>query len=206
MKMEGKNSILVVLMLSIFAIAGVISFTGMRPLNMPILRSMQNDPGVYYRRAQQHMLTDPGYAITLYNRAIELDPEYEEAYYQRGLAERAVGNPQAALADVERALELHPNEPNYIFARGNLYKDLGDIEAALADFSRAIELRPEYPVPYYNRANTYYDLGELELALADYTTFVELYRPRDQFRLAALNRIEELSGITSWETEVLIGP
>lgn len=50
-------------------------------------------------------------AIKHYNRAIEADPRYTEAYYNRGLCYEAVGNIQAAATDFKQALMLRPVYP-----------------------------------------------------------------------------------------------
>ncbi len=51
-------------------------------------------------------------AIEQFSRAIELKPDYAEAYTQRGAAKYASGDPAAALVDYEKALQLQPNHPS----------------------------------------------------------------------------------------------
>lgn len=50
-------------------------------------------------------------AIKHYTRAIESDPRYTEAYYNRGLCYEAVGNLAAAAGDYKQALMLRPVYP-----------------------------------------------------------------------------------------------
>ncbi|NJL42609.1 MAG: tetratricopeptide repeat protein [Pseudanabaena sp. SU_2_4] len=42
------------------------------------------------------------------DRAIDLNPNYADAYYNRGKARTALGNPKGAIADYDRALRLNP--------------------------------------------------------------------------------------------------
>ncbi|MCU9850642.1 tetratricopeptide repeat protein [Defluviimonas sp. WL0024] len=91
-------------------------------------------------------------AEQLYNRAIELDPDYASAY--RSLAwvhinEHRYGwnRPRdSALASahvaVARAIELAPFDYRVLWTRATVRMRSGDLESALADFRRALELNP----------------------------------------------------------------
>jgi Flp pilus assembly protein TadD len=50
-----------------------------------------------------------GEAIEDLNRAIELEPENAEAYYQRGRAYSLLGEPAKALSDYEQTCALNPD-------------------------------------------------------------------------------------------------
>ena len=47
-------------------------------------------------------------SIADYDRAIELNPDNESAYYNRGVAKSKLGNRDGAEADRKRASELDP--------------------------------------------------------------------------------------------------
>ena len=49
-------------------------------------------------------------AIKNYNKAIEINPDYADAYYNRGNAKGALGNMQGAIEDFNKALQLNPND------------------------------------------------------------------------------------------------
>jgi len=51
-------------------------------------------------------------ALADYSRAIELDPKYAPAYYNRGIAKNAKGDLDGAIADYNRAVELDPKLSN----------------------------------------------------------------------------------------------
>jgi len=46
--------------------------------------------------------------IADYTQAIEIDPNDIEAYNQRGIAKRKLGDVQGAIADYNKAIELYP--------------------------------------------------------------------------------------------------
>jgi tetratricopeptide (TPR) repeat protein len=52
------------------------------------------------------ILRDHANAIQNFDRAIELNPKYANAYRNRGAARKAAGDTQGAAADLERAKQL----------------------------------------------------------------------------------------------------
>jgi hypothetical protein len=93
-------------------------------------------------------------AIADYSTAIQLKPDYAEAYNDRGFAYYLKGDAEHAIADYTRAIELRPNYPKAYNSRGVVYMAHGYGRAkAVADFDRAIALKPDFRYAYINRAN-----------------------------------------------------
>jgi tetratricopeptide (TPR) repeat protein len=93
-------------------------------------------------------------AIGAYSSAIQLKPDFAEAYNNRGFAYYLNGNPELAIADFTRAIELRPNYPKAYNSRGVVYMANGyESSKAIADFDRAIALKPDFRYAYINRAN-----------------------------------------------------
>jgi tetratricopeptide (TPR) repeat protein len=63
------------------------------------------------RGAVHYFLHEYELAIQDFNRAIELNPEYERAYNNRGLAYQALGKTAEAQADFEKYNELTGQKP-----------------------------------------------------------------------------------------------
>jgi tetratricopeptide (TPR) repeat protein len=83
-------------------------------------------------------------ALKDYNRAIELDPRYADAYIGRGFAKYKLGDRSNAAIDFSTAITLNPKSARAYNNRGNLYLEFKDWEYAIADFDLAIELDPNY--------------------------------------------------------------
>jgi tetratricopeptide (TPR) repeat protein len=180
--------------LALFAVTIILSVVKPVPLVPPVLPFNEDNPQAHLRRGNRFLAAYPGMAIPNYSRAIELDPGFVVAYYQRAQAYYRVGNVDAAFADMDTVIALAPDEPEYIFSRANMYRKAGEQQAAIADYNAAIALDPKYAVAYYNRANAYYDLDRLADALEDYRTFLNLYGRRDLFSAMAYERIDEIGG------------
>lgn len=108
-------------------------------------------------------------AIADYTRAIQLKPDFAEAYNNRGLAYalKSKNQMQKAIADYGQAIRLRPA---YAFAynnRGVAYMASGHSEEALSDFNLAIQIDPGFPQAHSNRGNYYWRAGQYDLALID---------------------------------------
>jgi tetratricopeptide (TPR) repeat protein len=130
----------------------------------------RDDPGVHLSRGNAHLdAKEYNKAIAEYTRAIELRPDFAEAYNNRAYATYSkydgIGDP---LTDLNRALELRPEFPHAYNTRGCVYMAAGEPDKALADFNRAIQVQPDYPRAYRNRANVQLRKGHIGLAIADF--------------------------------------
>ncbi|MCB0166741.1 MAG: tetratricopeptide repeat protein [Anaerolineae bacterium] len=83
-------------------------------------------------------------AIEEYSKAIELDPQYVDAYNYRGIAYANSEQYEKAIVDYNTAIELNPKYRWSYFNRGNAYRGQELYDEAIADFKKAIELDPEY--------------------------------------------------------------
>lgn len=108
-------------------------------------------------------------ALSDFNRAIELDPNYDQTYYNRGVVKAHLGDKEGAMKDFNKAIELKPDYAQAYSNRGATRYEMGDPEGALKDFSKAIEYKPDYVIAYSNRGSAYARLGKLDEAIADFT-------------------------------------
>jgi tetratricopeptide (TPR) repeat protein len=125
---------------------------------------------IHLARGDHHCtLREYDHAIREYTLALQLNPDFAEAYNNRAYAtvskKDGTGHP---LDDLNRALSLRPNFPHALNTRGCVYLASGEINRALADFNRALQLQPNYPRAYQNRGNAHLRQGEIRLAIADF--------------------------------------
>ena len=60
-------------------------------------------------------------AIAIFSRLIAQYPRYAEAYYNRGVAQRKLGNDKAAIADYNQALKINSKLAEAYQERGLLW-------------------------------------------------------------------------------------
>ncbi|MBD2558920.1 tetratricopeptide repeat protein, partial [Aphanizomenon flos-aquae] len=113
-------------------------------------------------------------AVTAYQKAIELDPNYAIAYNNLGNALYYQKKLDGAVTAYQKAIEL---DPNYAIAYNNLGNALSDqkkLDEAVAAYQKAIELDPKLAIAYYNLGNALYDQKKLDGAVAAYQKAIEL--------------------------------
>ncbi|MDD2789282.1 MAG: tetratricopeptide repeat protein [Sulfurimonas sp.] len=75
-----------------------------------IIKVNANDAEVYAYKADAVLDMDEyEWALNLSNKAIEIDPEYGYAYWQRSCAHAVLGNKKEAVADLATAIQKSPN-------------------------------------------------------------------------------------------------
>ncbi|MDE2734160.1 MAG: tetratricopeptide repeat protein [Gemmatimonadota bacterium] len=107
-------------------------------------------------------------ALDAYDKALRLNPDLVEAYYNRGMVKIVLGQWEAALADYDAAIARNPNYAQAYYSRGMVKETLGQREAALVEYDAAIARNPDYTQAYYNRGVVKEALGQLEAAIADF--------------------------------------
>ena len=89
-------------------------------------------------RAQQVKQYD--IAIAAYSKAIELSPQFAEAYYNRGNAYNVNGQSDAAINDYSEAIRINPQFAFAYNNRGLAYCNKGQLNNAIKDYNEAIRI------------------------------------------------------------------
>jgi len=141
--------------------------------------------------------TGPEYiegAIEEYNKAIELDPKYVQAYSNRGVAYGYLGENDKALADFNAAIKLSPGSARPYYNRAVIslleerYRDAED------DLTTALRLEPNYALVYTRRGEVRFRLGKLDEAMADYDMALRLMPDLAQARELRQQALESRNG------------
>ncbi|MEC4806763.1 MAG: tetratricopeptide repeat protein [Jaaginema sp. PMC 1079.18] len=167
--------------------------SGDRPVSPP--SSHQDAYDYYIKGVKQGLRNAYNQAIAHYTKAIELRPQFVEAYLRRGELYYRLGDDRAVLADCNSAIALDPQyaDPYYYLARAR--HRLGYAQAALEAYNRTLELDPDNATAFYHRGVVQHDLGDRPQAIADIQTAARLFQQhqdRSGYRLAqdTLNQIK----------------
>jgi adenylate cyclase len=148
-------------------------------------------------------------AIGLFERAVEIDPNYSDAWVgladalalteDYGYGDRHELLPRAEQA-VHRALALDPDSAGAHSSLGLLYTTYQDGPAAIAEFEQAVALQPSYAEAHNLHSWVSLLLGRAEVALASATRAVEL----NPLSAEALNHLALSRLATGQEDKALV--
>ncbi len=88
----------------------------------------------------KHTNTDFAGAVAEYGKAIQLKPDFAEAFNERAISRWELGDEHGAIADLDEAIRIDPHNARAFVDRGYFREALGDVEGSEADFQRADEL------------------------------------------------------------------
>ncbi len=134
---------------------------------------------------------DPEEEIRFNTEAIRLKPNYAEAYNNRAVARKKLGDLEGAIGDLDQALAIRPefiqayNNREIALEAKELLRARAKIEAAITRYTEAIRLQPDHAETYNFRAKALNEKGDWVAALADLDRAIRL---RPDFAEAYNNR------------------
>ena len=128
---------------------------------------------------------DPETAISAYDKAINLHPDYYEAYCNRGVVKRTMHKIDEALADYEMAIKIKPEFALTYINRALIWEAKKNFKGAKEDLDIANQLMPQSPEILNNRGHSNVMLGNLVEASTDYDQAIKI---RPHFAAAYKNR------------------
>ncbi|WP_197356233.1 tetratricopeptide repeat protein [Aureliella helgolandensis] len=120
------------------------------------------------------MKGDYARAINSVTRALELKPDYANAYFNRGELYFELGRFEQASKDYSLAIERDATDPQYYNSRAHSQFMLEDYDVAIADYQRAAELGTDSAVYQSDLADAYQFLGKWEEAAQAYRSAVAI--------------------------------
>ncbi len=116
-------------------------------------------------------------------KAIQLNPNFSDAYLNLGSILKDLGKLQEAEVSTRKAIELNPDLAIAHSNLGNLLMDLGQLQEAEVSTRKAIELNPNLANACFNLGEILRDLGKLEEARIYSKKAVELKPEEEKFVL-----------------------
>jgi predicted O-linked N-acetylglucosamine transferase (SPINDLY family) len=108
------------------------------------------------------------HAITAYQRAVAINPDFAEAFCNLGSALVEAKQFDAAITAYRRAIAIKPDLALAHHNLGKVFYDTGDLDQAIASNRQALSLRPDYTSARRNLAGNLFEAGELDEAIAAY--------------------------------------
>ena len=142
-------------------------------------------------------------ALSAYDPAIRLQPDYAEIYNNRGNIKNGLGSYDDALDDYDEAIRLNPNFAEAYSNRGSTKFRLGKHDAALADLNAAIQLQPDFINAYANRGVAQLGLKNIDEAKLDFQIALELaeHQENNNLKIYVEKWLQELKDFTPRDGE-----
>ncbi len=106
----------------------------------------------------------------LYSKAIELKPDFLDAYINRGIVNNELQDYENSIRDYDKAIKIDSKCALAYNNRGYTKYKQKDYEGALKDYNKAILLNPKFQMAIDNKANLF-----LDICMEDEKDFIEKY-------------------------------
>jgi tetratricopeptide (TPR) repeat protein len=117
-------------------------------------------------------------ALKTFDKALELNPNYAEAWANKGIVFGKLNRHEDALKTFDKALELKPDAADVWVNKGIVFGMLNHLEVALKTFDKALKLKPDDAGAWYNKGVALSKLNRHEDALKAFDKALEL-KPDD---------------------------
>jgi tetratricopeptide (TPR) repeat protein len=108
------------------------------------------------------------------SKAIEIKPDFHQAYFIRGFAYEMRDCSKEAILDYSKAIEIKPDSDFAYYYRANAYFDKQKYNKAILDYTNAIEIKSDNSDYYRNRGLAYLNLEQYDKAIIDYIKTIEI--------------------------------
>lgn len=131
---------------------------------------------------------DINHALTLYEKALKLNPNSSDINLKMGECWQKMGNLKQAIASYRKAIALEPNSWKTRRKLGKILRQQGDLELALAEFQQVIKLQPKIGEVHIDLGETLAQLGKWDEAISFYRGGIKLSptQPWAYYKLANL--------------------
>lgn len=113
-------------------------------------------------------------AITDYDQALALNPQFGEVYFRRGIARTLIQDWRGAESDYSQAILIKPEYAEAYLHRGSIRNTLNNWRGAKSDFDLAIAFNPSSLPAYLGRGVALCELNDCKGGLQDYNRAIAL--------------------------------
>jgi tetratricopeptide (TPR) repeat protein len=138
-------------------------------------------------------------AITSYDQALKIKPDYHTAWYNRGIALENLGRNEEAIASYDEALKIKSDFHEVWYNRGSALANLSRYEEAITSFDNALKFKPDKHQAWNNRGTALLNLGRYEEAI---TSFDNALKFKPDMHEVWNNRGIALGNLGKYEEEI----
>ena len=113
-------------------------------------------------------------ALSFYDKAIKLKPNFVEAYYNKGNTLKNLKRYDDALSCYDQAIKLKPDHAEAYNNKALTFYNLKRYDDALFCYDQVIKLKPDHAEAYNNKGNIFFDLKRYDDALHCYDQAIKL--------------------------------
>ncbi|MDP3787126.1 MAG: hypothetical protein Q8R05_06250 [Candidatus Omnitrophota bacterium] len=113
-------------------------------------------------------------AIICFSKAIDLDKEYKDAYFNRSTCYLMTGKLDEALVDINMVLAIDPAAAMAYVNRAGVFRAKGQMDKAISDYDYCISLTPGEKDYYIFRGSAYQEMSESDKAISDFSQAIAI--------------------------------
>jgi len=113
-------------------------------------------------------------AITNFQQALQIKPDYAEAHYNLGNTLLQKGKVDEAISHYQQALLIKPDYANAHNNLGTALFQKGKVDEAISHYQQALLIKPDYANAHNNLGNALRKKGNIEEAIVHYQKALEL--------------------------------
>lgn len=113
-------------------------------------------------------------ALQCFDKVLQIDPEFGDAWYQEGLVFSTLGVPGEAVKYFDKALEINPDNEDALYNDGLALFRLGRYSEAVEHFNRVLELDPDSEKAWFSKGTTLFFLNRYEESIECFDKVLEL--------------------------------
>ena len=136
--------------------------------------SSDDAKSLYDRGNSQKREGDLDGAIESYEQAINIHPDYAEAYSNLGNVQKQKGEIDTAIESYKQAINCDPSLFVAFYNLGNAFQLKNDLENAALSFQKALELKPDFSEAHINLGNIQQMRGEETSAIKSFESALKI--------------------------------
>mgnify|MGYP000046833035 CR=1 FL=1 len=113
-------------------------------------------------------------ALLIFDQVIQLENEYDVAFFLRAKCKEHLKDLEGALKDLEKVITLNPSFSNAYNNIGLIKRQLGDSKGAMDAYNLGLKQNGNHAIIYYNRAFLNQENDALISALEDFNSSIKI--------------------------------